>query len=147
MFQGNVVPLSFIPSLLSKIVHLKCWIWNIYIYKKTLFTAPYFLQPAIFQKCAHFTRLRFLLIYLSIHFFLLFAALAAPIKERGRGKKSCYTIKMKPATCRLIEVCSLHVCVKCVDGERHRGAAGSGGPREAREGKQSTQCQLLADPR
>lgn len=56
----------------------------------------------------------------------------AQIKE-STGKGSSYTIKMKSRTCRLIEGCGLHVCVKCVDVERHSGAAGFGSPREAHE--------------
>ena len=81
--------------------------------------------------------------------FDIFYSLAAPIKRRGKkkgGKRSSYTIKMKSWTRRLIQVCGLHVCVKCVDVVGHSGAAGYGSPREAHEGKQSTQCQLLADP-
>lgn len=77
--------------------------------------------------------------------FFVFLQLSSSNKRR-KGKGSSYIIKMKPLTRRLIEVCSLHVCVKCVDVERQSGAAGFGSPREAHERKQSTQCQLLADP-
>lgn len=53
-------------------------------------------------------------------------------------KKAAAPLKMKPATCRLTEVCGLRVCVKCVDVERHTGAAGTASPTEAPEGKRST---------
>lgn len=79
-------------------------------------------------------------------FTLHFLQLSGSNKGRKGERKSSYTIKMKSLSRRLIEVCGLHVCVKCVDVERHSGAAGSGSPREAHERKQSTQCQLLADP-
>lgn len=75
----------------------------------------------------------------------IFLQLSISNKTR-KGKRSSYTIKIESLTHWVIEVCSLHICVKCVDVERHRGAAGFGSPREAHERKQSTQCQLLADP-
>lgn len=72
---------------------------------------------------------------------LLYFNGSSKTKERRR----LHTAGMTSLTHQLIEVCSLHICVKCVDVERHGGAAGFGGPTEAHARKQSTQCQLLAD--
>lgn len=68
-------------------------------------------------------------------------------KDRIGEDKAAAPLKMKPATCRLTDVCGLHVCVQCVDVERqaqwsswHRQSRGGSGG-----GAECTRCQLLAD--